>query len=181
MKAVIDPLLRILYGLFNDCINFSGFPNELKVANVIPLLKKGFRKLIENYRPIALLNPIMKIFEKIMYDRIINFFTFENLFCKLQFGFLPDGGIQEAVLNLLYNLNAALNKKQYSVVVFLDYSKAFDTINHELLLKKLYRYGFLSFIFFILETGGRYQQLLIHIHERRCSTRLMPRSAHCFL
>ncbi len=147
LKAVIDPLSRILCGLFNDCINFSCIPNELKVANAIPLLKKGSRKLNENYRTIALLNPITKIFEKIMYDRIISFFTCENLFCKLQFGFLPDRGIQEVVLNILYDLNVALNKKQYSVVIFLDYSKAFDTINHDLLLKKLYRYGFFHSFF----------------------------------
>jgi sarcosine oxidase/L-pipecolate oxidase len=64
------------------------------------------------------------------------------LFSKEQIGFLPGRSIQDAVLNLLYDLNSAMNKKQYSVVVFLDYSKAFDTVMHNILLKKLYRYGF---------------------------------------
>jgi hypothetical protein len=144
LKLISDDLSPILCNLYNSCISNSYFPDELKVANVMPLFKKGSRKLLENYRPISLLNPITKIFEKIIFNRITDFFVREKMFSPEQFGFLPGRSIQDAVLNLLYDLNNALNKKQYSIVVFLDYSKAFDTVIHNVLLKKLYRYGFRS-------------------------------------
>jgi hypothetical protein len=142
VKAAANILSVTLSDLFNYCLENVYFPDELKLASVIPLFKKGSRNLINSYRPISLLSPITKIFEKLIYDRVADYFSRKKLFCKEQFGFIKGRSIQAAVLNLLHDLNMAINNNKYSIVVFLDYSKAFDTVSHDLLLKKLYRYGF---------------------------------------
>ena len=132
LKLVADQLAIILTILFNHCLSNFTFPDLLKIAKVIPLPKIKTKSVIEikDYRPISILSPFTKLFEKIIYIRLYSFFDDCHLFSKYQYGFLKGKGIQDAAINLLYELNEAINHKLYTVAVFLDFSKAFDLVNH---------------------------------------------------
>ena len=142
LKLLKEPLCILLSDLFNYAISNNTFPNILKTGTITPIPKKGDRKNINNYRPITLLNAIAKIFDKILYNRVYDFFEKLHLFSKYQFGFMKNKGTEQATLNLMYNINQALLNNQFCAAVFVDLSKAFDKVNLDILLEKLYKYGF---------------------------------------
>ena len=116
------------------------FPDLLKTARVIPLYKSGEKTNINNYRPISILSFFSKIFEKTMYHYISNFMDKYNLICKQQFGFRSKHSIHHAVISVVNNITNGLDSNNIVIGVFLDLKKAFDTIDHTILLKKLYAY-----------------------------------------
>ena len=124
-------------------LSFSSglFPNNLKIARTIPIFKKGNREEISNYRPISILPFLSKIFEKCMHSQILNHFFFNNLISPHQFGFLKNRSTEDATLKLVETMYQNLNSKLISINIFVDFSKAFDTLNHVILIRKLYRYG----------------------------------------
>ena len=141
IKLVAPQIAEILSRLFNHCISRSIFPDILKVAKVLPLPKKGDSKNIANHRPISILSPFTKLFEKVIFDRLNSFFINNSLFSDQQFGFIKGKGTQDAIVNFLFDVNKAINEKKYTLAVFLDFSKAFDLVVHNILLAKLERYG----------------------------------------
>ena len=132
------PLSKII----NICIRTGVHPEKLKLAHVIPIFKKGCRLLVSNYRPISLLSNINKIFEKIMHKRIYSFLDKFNLLYKLQFGFRSKHSTSHALIHMTEAIRAALDSGLVTCGIFVDFQKAFDTVNHEILLKKLDHYGF---------------------------------------
>ena len=118
------------------------FPDLCKVAKVSPIFKSGDQNLCENYRPISLLPIYSKIFEKVISSRMYSFLTKNNLIYNKQFGFRSGYSTNHAIISLTEEIKAFLDSGQLAIGVFLDFKKAFDTINHEILLKKLYCYGF---------------------------------------
>jgi hypothetical protein len=116
-------------------------PSLLKQANVTPVFKAGDRHDFTNYRPISILTSISKILEKIAYTRIFTFINQHNILTSHQFGFRPKRSTFMAINDLYCKIAKSLDNKLHTAGIFLDLSKAFDTINHNLLLNKLSNYG----------------------------------------
>ena len=131
----------IISHLFNMSIKHGRFPNLLQNAKVVPCHKDESRLEMSNYRPISLLPTISKIFEKLMYSRLIDFIKKHNILYENQFGFQSGMSTEYAVNALLNNIIETLEKKEFGVCILLDFAKAFDTVNHEILISKLENYG----------------------------------------
>ena len=130
----------IIQNLFNDSLNQCEFPQELKVADITPIFKKDDPTKAKNYRPISILPVVSKLFEKIMQKQLnthIDAFLSPYL-CGYRKGF----STQQALISLTEKWRRNLDNKGYCGGILMDLSKAFDTINHDLLIAKLYSYGF---------------------------------------
>ena len=117
------------------------FPTELKIANVLPLYKADDCMVFNNYRPVSILCMLSKVFEKVMYSRLIDFLEDDKILFVNQFGFRKSHSSYMALMLLVDKLTKALENGVYIICVFLDFSKAFDTVNHHVLLEKLDYYG----------------------------------------
>ena len=117
------------------------FPNELKVAKIIPLYINGEKSQLNNYKPISLLPLFSKILERLVYNKLYAFLIKNELSYSLQFGFRKYHATYIALVCMLDKLHDALEKGNYAIGIFIDFRKAFDTVDHSTLLYKLYHYG----------------------------------------
>ena len=136
--SVVAPVLT---NIFTACISTGYFPKVLKTAEVVPIFKKGERELCSNYRPISILNPFAKLFEKCLLDQLNNYFVSNNLISPNQYGFKKNCSTNKAVLDIYNKLLDNMDKKLITCSIFLDLRKAYDTINHTILIKTLEKYG----------------------------------------
>ena len=130
----------ILCHSFNNSLFSKVFPSSLKKADITPVYKKYEKFLKSNYRRVSILASVSKIYERCIYDQINNYF--DPLFSKLQCGFHKNFNAQHCLLVLVEKFREALDKWGYAAVLSTDLSKAFDCINHELLIAKLHALGF---------------------------------------
>ena len=123
-------------------IFFTGtFPDACKIAKVISLHKKDSNLECNNYRPISLLSNIGKIIEKLFHERLYSFLEHNKCIYNLQFGFRPIHSTNHALISITEQIKTSLDKNKFACGVFLDFQKAFDTVNHKNLLSKLSHYG----------------------------------------
>ena len=140
-KPIIDILTTPLTYITNLSFTEGVFPSELKIAQVLPLYKSNDTMLFNNYRPISLLPYFSKLFERLMYNRLINFIEKHKLLYQYQFGFRRNHSTFKALVILLENITTALDNTEFAVCILIDFRKAFDTVEHSILLDKLYHYG----------------------------------------
>ena len=127
--------------IFNLSFSTGQYPDLLKIAKTIPIHKKDSRLLVSNYRPISLLSNINKILEKLMFNRVYEFLEKFKCIYKLQFGFRTKHSTNHALINITETIRSALDSKKIAAGIFVDLQKAFDTVNHEILIQKLNHYG----------------------------------------
>ena len=143
LKMMLKELSDVLAIIFNLSLQSGSFIDLLKVVKVIPIYKnKGSPLDIGNYRPISLLSNIDKIFEKVVHARMIKFLEDNNSIFERQFGFRSKHSTNHSLITITETIRESIDKGNVTCGVFLDFQKAFDTVNHEILLEKLKHYGF---------------------------------------
>jgi hypothetical protein len=141
VKNTISEIKFPLAFIFNLSLSTGQFPDQLKIAKIVPIFKSDDKTNISNYRPIYVLPFISKILEKIMYIRLLDYLKSSDILVPNQFGFREKHSTYMAILKLVDDISEELNNKNYSIGIFIDLSKAFDTIDHKLLINKMQYYG----------------------------------------
>ena len=141
LKSLRTSITFPLCHIFNTSLIEGSFPDRMKVAEIIPPYKgKEMDKMI-NYRPISLLITLSKLLEKIMYRRLYSYLECNNILYNSQYGFRSRRSCEQAITELVGYILQSKNRNEHCASIFLDLSKAFDTLDHSILLQKLERYG----------------------------------------
>ena len=127
--------------IFNLSLSKGIFPGKLKIAKESPIFKNDKKDLLTNYQPISVLPCFSKILKRIMYDRLYSYVTENKILFKKQFGFRSGHSIDHALLELIDQICECFDEKKYFLGIFVDLSKAFDVVNHKILINKLENYG----------------------------------------
>ena len=135
---LISPVLSVI---INNSMEDGIFPDSLKIGRISPIYKKDDPELLENYRPVSTLPIFSKIYEKVIYERLYNFLTTQQIMNPQQFGFRKGHSTSHDLNYSIDTIKQSLNKNKHVLCIFIDLSKAFDTIDHNILLHKLYFYG----------------------------------------
>ena len=141
VKKVIEYIKSPLLHIFNKSFLTGIFPSSLKIAKMIPIYKKGCKKTFGNYRPISILPALSKIIERAVYNRLESFFQENNIISEFQNGFVRGKSTTTAALSLTDHILESFDNSKFAIAVLLDFSKAFETVNHSILIKKLEYYG----------------------------------------
>jgi len=132
---------RVLTPLFNDSLRRGKFPEAFKLAVIVPIFKDGDKKCVENYRPISLLSVFSKIFENCVQEKLNNYLEHTKFYSPQQFGFLKGKSTDTALFTHITQITESVEHNKASVAVYLDLAKAFDTVNHRILIEKLVKAG----------------------------------------
>ena len=141
LKDCAHELAPSIAHLINTILKTSIIPTGFKIGKVTPIYKSGDKNLFDNYRPITVLPIISKIVEKCVYQELTEYLESNNLLSKQQFGFRKGRSTETATTLFLDDIHKAMDKSQLTGAIFIDLSKAFDTISHSSILEKLPSYG----------------------------------------
>ena len=170
LKRVKHLLAPVLNHVISSSLKQGVFPDKLKIAKVIPLYKGGSRSDVKNYRPISLLSSFSKIFEKIMQSRLVRHLTLNNILYASQYGFRAGHSCEHAILEAQSSIIKSLERKQVTALLLLDFSKAFDMVDHGILLKKLEHYGIRDINLKMFETYLKGRSQYVHINSSDSAT-----------
>ena len=140
-KLCVDSYIEPLTFLINYSLKTGVFPSELKLARMVPIFKAGDSSALTNYRPISVLTFFAKVFEKIVYNKLLNFISDNNILYDHQYGFRKGRSTQQAIITLVDKITKSQDIGDIVITLLIDLKKAFDTIDHRILLRKLYSYG----------------------------------------
>ena len=141
IKQVLHFIAKPLVHICNLSFWSGKVPKDFKIGKLIPVFKKGDPHIFSNYRPITLLPSFSKILEKLVYKRLLKHIDKNNLLCNSQYGFRNKSSCAHALIDLHDHILNELNKNLHTIGLFLDLSKAFDVIDHDILLSKLDNFG----------------------------------------
>ena len=141
LKSIKDEIAKPLEIIFNQFLETGIFPDKMRLAEVVPLYKGKSKIDPGNYRPISILLTMSKILEKIMYKRTYTFLDENSQIYHSQYGFRARHSCENAISELVGHIIKNQEQNKFTAALFLDLSKALDTLNHELLISKLEMYG----------------------------------------
>ena len=142
LKLVSAEVAIPLSDIFNTSFNEGIFPELNKIAKVVPIHKSGSTKDVNNFRPISLLSVFSKLLEKLMANRVNTFIELHSIIYPQQFGFRSSCSTSHSLISIIETIRKTIDNNNYGCGVFIDLKKAFDTVNHDILLEKLEHYGF---------------------------------------
>jgi hypothetical protein len=165
-KKIAPILVHSLTLIINQSLFTGIYPEKLKLAKVLPLFKKDDQSSVNNYRPISLLPAFSKLFEKVAHQQLLQYFNDNGLFYSGQYGFRDSHSTELAALETSDRINSILDNGDQAVSIFMDLSKAFDTLDHGILLNKLKHYGIQnnSLKWFSSYLGNRQQYVTVNGH-----------------
>ena len=141
LKSNINILAPILSNLINKSLAIGLFPKSLKRAKILPIFRNKDKLDITNYRPISILPVISKVYEKVFYNRLYNYFSVKNLLSSSQFGFRSGASTEHALLKFSDYILKLFDQNKVAIATFMDLGKAFDCVDHNILLSKFKKYG----------------------------------------
>ena len=151
LKKITPYITKSITFILNQSLASGVFPDKLKIAKIVPIFKKNDPTLLDNYRPISLLPVFSKIFERVIFDQLHNHFNLHNLYFESQYGFRKKHSTESAVLELVDKTIKHMDSGDVPISIFLDLSKAFDTLDHDILLDKLSYYGVKETVYHFLK------------------------------
>ena len=164
-KLASEDLSVPISKIFNNIISSGVYPDILKIACVSPIYMKDERTDIKNYRPISCLPLINTIIEKLLHKRFIDYLESNDILFPDQYGFRKNHSTSDAVLKLLDKIYDGYNRDQFLGTVMLDLSKAFDTVDHGILMSKLYNYGFRGTVYNLIKSYLTDRKQYVHCNK----------------
>jgi hypothetical protein len=167
VKTIKIALLGPITLIINQMLHNGIFPDKLKIAKIIPIYKKDDETLFTNYRPISLLPAISKIFEKVIFNQLYQYFQEKKMFYTSQYGFRTEHSTEFASLELVDRVLVDMDKMKTPINIFLDLSKAFDTLDHKILLEKLKYYGITGVAHKLMESYITNRKQYVEMNETK--------------
>jgi len=181
LQLVPEQVAAYLEVVYNKCLQKCSMPSEWKLANIVPVFKKGSKSTPGNYRPISLTSVCCKMFEHILTSNIATHMESKNYFSIDQFGFRKSRSCEMQLARVCQDIAFVLDKGQSADLVFLDFAKAFDKVPHNRLLKKLRAYGLCENMVRLIESflSGRMQQVVLdgEVSDKREVTSGVPQGS----
>ena len=141
LKILSSALSETLSNIFHESFALGVFSDHMKLAMITPIFKGGSKPDVSNYRPVSVLPIISKVLEKLMLTKLIKYLDMSKIIYEHQFEFQKNRSITLVVLDLSTRITKALDSGNYAASVFINFAKAFDTVNHQILLSELGNYG----------------------------------------